>query len=129
MHLTTRFGRHALSLCSLLVFKAVYSQAPAPEALNETMNLATEFGVPINQIPAAAGNYTLTSSQSFTAAALPGATIQSNAPQLGVVPTYPWFQQDGYQSPYVSNNLRNFRFSYFNNVFNFGGGNTAQLVE
>jgi hypothetical protein len=112
-------------LCWMWCIPAAHGQSAAPQALAEVTNVSTGFGVPINQFAAVAGSHTLAASQSLTAAVLAGATIQTNPPQLGIVPTYPADQQDGVSNPpYMSNNLHNFQLSYFNNLFNFRGYHT-----
>ena len=115
-----------VALISCLVrIEPARSVEPAQQALAETTWLSTEFGVPIIRYSPVAGSYILAANQSLTAAALSGVAIQPDPPQLGLVPTYPATEQDAVTDPpYVSTHLQNFQFSYFNNLFNFGGLHT-----
>jgi hypothetical protein len=111
---------------ALLWTTFAYGADPAANAMLEINNITTQFGVPLIQLSATGGNRKLSASQSLTAAMLQGVAIQPNPPELTSTPVYPPNQQDAVPAPppYISSDLGNFRFQYFNNLFNFAGYHT-----
>lgn len=107
-----------------------HAETPPAEALAEVDFLHSALGVPIYSLPRIAGSHTFTAQDSFTADRLAGAAIDADPPELGTVPAYPAWAQDGVVSPeYVVPDLANFGFQYFHNTYNFGGWHTWSSTD
>lgn len=119
-----------LGVCLVLGDPCPVAAGTPPEAWAEIKALETTFGVPAILIRPQARSYSIAKNKSLTAAKLRGIKLQPDPPQITVFPSYDPRMADGTTSPpYKVPQLRNFRFNYFTNEFNYGGWHMFNAVD
>lgn len=125
------FWIRALAVCAVLASgTAAAAKNPVKAELDRLADKIDRPAIAI-ELPEA-GSYNLGVAESVTAENLRGVDIDDNPPAFAFEPTYPSSMADGVTpgaEPYQATGIKPFRFSYFNNEWNYTGWHTWEMSD